>query len=69
MTQKRSNKKAPDGDQAEMDVPEPPKPQGQKAAKAEENEEKKAEQLAKKNAGVNWEGRYDCCQSRGHVEQ
>ena len=53
-TQKRNNKKATDGDQAEMDVPEPPKPQGQKAAKAEENEAKKAEQLAENNCRCRW---------------
>ena len=53
MTQKRSKTKQKDGDDEDMDVPEPPKPQGQKTAKAEENEEKKAAQLAKKTAGLN----------------
>lgn len=53
MTQKRGKKKPADGDDEEMDVPEPPKSQGQKAERAEENAEKKALQLAKKTAGVN----------------
>ena len=52
---KSGKKKAGDGDapDEEMDLPEPPKETGEKAAKTEKNDEKKALQLAKKTQGQN----------------